>query len=535
MKKLTHFAVKQSGLGVQMNNKRKTARSPDKSVLKVRTEKNGIFGTLKVASVAILVILQLSLQIFLFSVFSFASWIFMLISFVLSVISCIFLISSNRSPASKTVWIFIILIFYNIGFLLYIVTNDKFFFRKPRKRFKEVFARSEVQRLEYAKPQISDDRAKEDCEYLKRMGGFMPFTATDTHYFPSGGQFFDDILEKISQAEKFVFIEFFIISEGILFERFISILTEKVNSGVDVRIIYDDLGSRSFPRRQRKRIKKCGIKLMTFNKLVPAVNLVLNIRDHRKIIVVDGKVAYTGGANLADEYTNERRHFGYWKDGGVRVSGEAVDGFTLMFLRQWDFLTRSFGEYAPYLKNYEKSGNDSVSVPFSCGLDRDVFIGKELYLNVISKAQGKLYLMTPYLVPDEALFNMLANKAQSGCDVRIIIPEIPDKPYVYVVSLDYASRLAERGVKILLMRDSFVHSKVLLTDYCAIVGSINIDLRSFYQQFESALYTNDGATMQGLGEDFEKTFEECVPMTKKKNNALNRFFALILKVVSPLM
>ena len=238
---------------------------------------------------------------------------------------------------------------------------------------------------------------------------------------------------------------------------------------------------------------------------------------------------------MADEYTNESRHYGYWKDEGIRVEGEAVDGFTLMFLRQWDFLTRKFSNYEPYFKQYVKKENDSVCVPFSCGLDRDVFIGKELYLNVIAKAQERLYLMTPYLVPDDAIFNMLANKAQAGCDVRIVLPQIPDKPYVYVVSLDFAARLAEKGVKILLMCDSFVHSKVMLTDYCAVAGSINIDLRSFYQQFESALYTNDAAVLHEVEQDFEKTFAECVPLTKKKNSAINRFLALILKVVSPLM
>ena len=209
-----------------------------------------------------------------------------------------------------------------------------------------------------------------------------------------------------------------------------------------------------------------------------------------------------------------------------------MDGFTLMFLRQWDFLTRKISDYKPYFNHFESKDNASVCIPFSSGLDRDVFIGKELYLNVISKAQEKLYLMTPYLVPDDALFNMLVNKAQSGCDIRIVLPSIPDKPYVYIVSLDFAARLAEKGVKILLMRDSFVHSKVVLTDYCAVVGSINIDLRSFYQQFESALYTDDKETLRDIGSDFESTFKECAPLIKKKKN---RLLAMLLKIVSPLM
>ena len=510
-------------------------RSSDKSVLKVRTEKNAFAGTLKVAVVAVLVLLQLGIQILLYGYFAAVSGLYSLIAFILSIISCIFLLSSNRSPASKAVWTFIILIFFEIGFMLYFLTNSKVFFRRQRKRFKEVFEKSEPQRPEYSRPEIADGRVKEDCEYLKRVGGFTSFTSTQTKYFPSGGQLFDDILEKISQAQKFVFIEFFIISDGKLLEKFVSLLSEKVKEGVEVRIIYDDLGSRSFSRKMRKRIKKSGIQLMTFNKLVPAVNFVLNIRDHRKIVVVDGKYAYTGGANLADEYTNDSRMFGYWKDEGIRVEGEAVDGFSLMFLRQWDFLIRKCTDYSPYFNNYEKKDNAFVAVPFSSGLDRDVFIAKELYLNIIAKAQERLYLMTPYLVPDDALFNMLVNKAQSGCDVRIILPAIPDKPYVYIVSLDFAARLVEKGVKIMLMQDSFVHSKIVLTDYCAVVGSINIDLRSFYQQFESALYTNDEKVLKEVAEDFERSFTHCEPLLKKKKSAKNRLLALLLKVVSPLM
>ena len=510
-------------------------RSFDRSVLKVRTEKNAWAGTLKIAVVAFLVLLQLGIQIFLYGYFAAISGIYSLVAFILSIVSCLFLLSSNRSPASKAVWTFIILIFFQVGFVLYFLTNSKVFFRRQKKRFKEVFEKSESQRPEYTSPDIPDGRIKEDCEYLKSVGGFTPFCATDTKYFPSGGQLFDDILESISRAEKFVFIEFFIISDGVLLERFIKLLSEKVKDGVEVRIIYDDLGSRSFSRRQRNRIMESGIQLMTFNKLVPAVNFVLNIRDHRKIVVVDGKVAYTGGANLADEYTNESRVYGYWKDEGIRVEGEAVDGFTLMFLRQWDFLIRKCTDYTPYFNHFERKENTAVCVPFSSGLDRDVFIGKELYLNVIAKSQEKLWLMTPYLVPDDAVFNMLINKAQSGCDVRIVLPSIPDKPYVYIVSLDFAARLADKGVKICLMRDSFVHSKIVLCDYCAVVGSINIDLRSFYQQFESALYTTDSGTLREVEEDFVKTFAECEPLTKKKNSAKNRLLALVLKVVSPLM
>lgn len=513
----------------------RASRSPDKSVIKIRTEKNG-FGTLKVMLIALLVLLQLGLQIYLYLYLAWISRVFLFIAFALSVISCILLLSSNRSPASKAVWIFIILILFEVGFVLYILSSDKFFFRKSRRRYKKIFVESDLQFGEYPVPAPQDDRVKEDMEYLKKSGNFTAFSSTDAKYFSSGGLFFDDVLENISKAEKFIFIEFFIISKGILLERFLKILSEKVKEGVDIRIIYDDLGCHgAFPRSLRKRIKKYGIKLMTFNRLIPAVNLMLNIRDHRKLIIIDGKVAYTGGANLADEYTNETRLYGYWKDEGVRVEGEAVDGFTLMFLRQYDYLTRKISDYKKYLRLYEKKENSSVNIPFSCGLDRDGFIGKELYFNIFARSQKRLYLMTPYLVPDDALLNMLISKALSGVDVRIILPSIPDKPYVYRVTLNNAAKLKEKGVKIYLMKDSFVHSKLVLSDYCAVVGSINLDMRSFYQQFESALYTDDKKIMEEVEKDFLKTFEECLPLGDEKNNLLNKAIASILKIVSPLM
>ena len=517
------------------NRSRRASRSPDKSVIKIRTEKNG-FGKLKVGAIALLVLLQLCFFIYLYLIFAWISGVFMLIAFILSVISCIFLLSSNRSPASKAVWIFIILIFFQVGYFLYFLSSDKYFFRKSRKRYKKIFSYSDERFGAYSVCEPSDCRVKEDIEFLKKSGGFTAFSQTDAKYFSSGGLFFDDVLEKISKAEKFVFIEFFIISEGVLLERFLHILTEKVKSGVDVRIIYDDLGCHgAFPRRVRKRIKNCGIKLMTFNRLIPAVNLMLNIRDHRKLIIIDGKTAYTGGANLADEYTNEARLYGYWKDGGVRVEGPAVDGFTLMFLRQHDYLTRKLSDYEKYFNHFDKKRNASVAVPFSCGLDRDGFIGKELYFNVFSRAQKRLYLMTPYLVPDEALLSMLISKALSGVDVRIILPEIPDKPYVYRITRNNAAKLEESGVKIYLMRDSFVHSKFVLSDYCAIIGSINLDMRSFYQQFESALYTDDKELMAEVEADFERTFEECRPQGDEKNTLVNKVIACVLKIVSPLM
>lgn len=514
---------------------RKSLRSSEGAIIKIKAEKKGL-GSIKTMVTALLILLQtIILFVLYFELAQIFKW-YLVISLVLSFVCCLYTLSSSRSPSSKAVWIFIILFFFYIGHILFILSDEKVFFYRSKRRYKKVFARAEEfnKRENSATPQ--DNRCAEDCKYLCASGGFNAYDGTDMKYFSSGGLLFDDILEKLERAQEFIFLEFFIIADGKLFEKVFKILSKKAESGVVVRIIYDDMGShRWLSLKNKLRMKNSGIQLMSFNRLIPILDVGLNYRDHRKIVVIDGKVAYTGGVNLADEYVNDRRMYGYWKDEGVRAEGAAVNEFTMIFLRQWEFLTRKQVDYARFLNKAETKQNRAVCVPFSSGLDFDVPLGKEIYLNVMAKSIGKLYVMTPYLVPDDSIFNMLANKAASGVDVRIVLPEVPDKSTVYKVTLNNARKLKKYGVKILLMKDSFVHSKLLLTDYCAVIGSINIDMRSFYQQFESALYTDDKSVLADVNADFEKTFAECRGLTEKENTPLSRLSAGILNIVSPLM
>ena len=517
------------------NTSGKTAHSPDTSVIKVHTEKSKL-GVLKTLFVVFLILLQIAILSFLYA------WLinvfrgYIILSLVLSVISAVVILSSKRNPSSKAVWVFITLVLFIVGFILCILSDERVFFGKSKRKYRKVFANAEKYKQATSVENYGGERTQEDCEYLLHTGGFEPYTNTKMQYFPSGGLLFDNILARIEQAKRFVFIEYFIISDGVLLDRFINILSEKAKKGVDVRIIYDDMGSHSvLSHKVKKRISASGIKLQAFNRLVPVVNLGLNFRDHRKIVVVDGKTAYTGGANLADEYTNETRMFGYWKDAGVRIDGQAVDGFSLIFLRQWEFLTNVSEDYGVFLNLYEKAENTSVAVPYACGLDYDTPVGKEMYLNIIAKTQQRLFIMTPYLVPDESIMNMIINKARSGVDIRIILPGIPDKSYVYMVSVDNAKKLCNAGVKIYFMQDSFVHSKNVLSDYCAVIGSCNFDMRSFYQQFESMLYTDDKSIMKSLEQDFEKTFTLCDRDKFKKDTIISKIIMGVLKIASPLM
>jgi len=291
-------------------------------------------------------------------------------------------------------------------------------------------------------------------------------------------------------------------------------------------------------RKMKKQIIKSGIKLKAFNRLIPIFNIGLNLRNHRKIVVIDGKVSFTGGANLADEYTNEKRMHGYWKDAGIKIEGPATENFTIAFLNEWEFLTNEKFDYKSYLGKARAVSSSETTVPFVSGPNYPYSIAQNMYANQIANAKSKLYIMTPYFIPDETITNLIINKARSGVDVRIILPDIADKKFVYVVSRNNAEKLLAHGVKIYTMTSSFVHSKVILTETSAIVGSINVDLRSFNQQFESAVFTDNKNVLESIQKDFDFTTAHCKQITdktKKRNRLIYRMFAGLFNLISPFM
>jgi cardiolipin synthase len=460
---------------------------------------------------------------------------YLILMAVISVISAVSVLSSHRSTETKAVWVLFILVFFVFGFVVYFMSNDRIMYRRARKRHASIYQRTSRFNKQYEDPQTSEDVVA-TCRYLNNSGGFAPCTNTAVKYFPSGASTFDDIIESIKRAEKFVFIEFFAVADGILFNRIWNILKEKLKQGVEVKIIYDDIGSRSLSRKTRKKIKDAGGEIRVFNKLMSRFTFALNFRDHRKIVIVDGKVAYTGGCNLADEYINEKRMHGYWKDCGLRMEGEAVDQLTLFFLRQWEYIVKKAFDYAPYLNHFTPTQDTSTVVPYIGGPEFEHSICKSVYENVISSAKKKLYIMTPYFVPDDSIRQCIINSALAGVDVRIILPSVPDKMYVYVISKDNAENLIKYGVKVYYAKDMFLHSKVVLTEQCAVVGSVNFDMRSFFQQFENAVLTDDVGVMNDIDKDFAQTFENSKLMSKKQKNGIVKTMIIgALRIVSPLM
>lgn len=514
------------------NNKIST--NPYFDVVAIKTESN--YGVLKTFLVVFLIVLQfgamLYLQNYLFNVFN---W-FMALSIVMTIVFCVVTLSSRRTGQTKATWIFFMLLCFTFGWMIFLISNEKIMFGRNKKKYNKIFSKTKlegnVENLNTLSPSV-----RNDCVCLRDYGDFPIYTDCDAKYFPTGAELFDSVIDDIKSAKKYIFLEFFIISNGVLLDRILDVLAEKVKENVDVRIIYDDMGSHhTISYKTKKQIKKMGIKLYPFNKLVPVFNLALNLRDHRKIVVIDGKIAYTGGTNLADEYINEKRTHGYWKDGGIKVSGESVNTFTLAFLRQWEFITKTSENYDNYLLPISKKREcREVVVPYVSGPDYKHNLARDVYENLIAGANEKIYIMTPYFIPDETLFNMLKNKTQSGVDVRIVLPKVPDKKLVYLVSLDNADRLTHYGVKVFVMENSFIHSKVVLTENACVVGSINVDQRSLYQQFESAVYTNQGNIMKSVDADFVETIERCSVHTHKANGLFKTALTYVLRIISPLM
>ncbi len=514
-------------------------RSADTRVVRVKTEGSGL-GALKTLIVMGIIFAQLGIMLYLYIEIALAFRWYMLISFILSGITCIYVLSSNKNSLSKAVWIIFLLIGFSFGYVIYLISDERIFFSRAKKKYKRIFAESEKYIPEYKDGEIEADTSViNDGKYLYNTGKFANYKNTELEYYPSGAALFDDVIEECRRAEKFIFMEFFIMADGVLFNRFYDVLAERAGAGVDIRIIIDDMGShKTLSRKAKAKLRSAGIKLQFFNRLVPIFSVALNFRDHRKIVVVDGRVAYSGGSNFADEYINEKRMYGYWKDTGIKLRGEAVDSFSLIFLRQWQFISDKEEDYSPFFGHYESITSPSLVIPYADGLDFASPIGRCAYENMIASADKRIYIMTPYFICDDIMTNLIINKALSGVDVRIILPGVPDKAFVYGVSRNNAEKLIEYGVKVYTMSDSFVHSKLVLTENAVIVGSINMDLRSFYQQFECAVYTNDSKVMIGVENDFSETFGESKLITeenKRRKNIFHRIFAGVLQLFAPFM
>ena len=378
--------------------------------------------------------------------------------------------------------------------------------------------------------------------YLSHQLGFPTYRNTEVEYFPVGADKFASMIKELEKAEKFIFMEYFIVEEGIMWDTILEILKRKVNEGVEVRFMYDgmcafDLLPYSYP----KKLQKFGIKCKMSNKIRPFVSTIQNNRDHRKICVIDGQTGYVGGVNLADEYINEKERFGHWKDTAVLLRGDAVQSLTMIFLQMWDVDMRGVEPYGKYLTKKAESLNDRLGyvIPYADSPFDHENVGEEVYFHILNHAKKYVHIMTPYLILDNEMLTTLIRAAKSGIEVIIIMPHIPDKWYAFAVAKTYYKELIEGGVQIYEYTPGFVHAKVFVSDDdTATVGSINLDFRSLYLHFENGVFIYDNPEVQKVEEDFQNTLAKChkVTVTEVRNRGvLMKVAGQVLRLVAPLM
>ena len=496
--------------------------------------------------VSILLILQVAVLFwFIFSLSDYVVYIDLALKLV-SLIVVIFITNHHTNPMYKLAWVIPILLFPIIGGLFYLFItcqmHTKFFFARIKKISDELTSKYPQSKAVLSQIAQTHPERESTVRYINKTSGFNAYECFDSTYFATGEEKLASLLTELEKAEKYIFLEYFILNDGVMWQSIFDILKRKAAEGVDVRILYDGMGSMTLlPRSFPKEMKKHNIKCHVFSPFVPFLSATQNNRDHRKILVIDGKVAYTGGVNISDEYINKVYRFGHWKDMSVCIKGPAAFSFTLMFLEMWSVTTHKKED----TKQYEPSFGDELSSPKGyvmsyADVPQDRYqIGKYIYLDIINKAKKYVHITTPYLILDHEMVVALTNAALSGVDVRIICPSVADHWYARSVAYSYYKELMEYGVKIYEYSPGFIHGKTFCSDdTVAVVGSINLDYRSLYLHFECAAWFLDCPTVLSVSDDFNRTLKKCrqiTPTDCKKRSLIKKITSAILRMFAPLM
>lgn len=490
-----------------------------------------------VVILGLLLQISLSLLVYLFFIEHVAiiNAIYGIIGFLL----VLALIKDSKNYSYTLPWIIILLLFPLIGTLMYIIIVKN----KNRSNVLKNITKSEENSKKYL---IQDEKIRNEFKnnsklrYLTDFAGYPASKNNDVTYYPLGEQAFEVMLEDLKKAEKFIFFEYFIVDKGKMWNSILEILEEKASKGIDVRVMYDDLGCvTTLPSSYPKELEKKGIKCVIFNHLNPISGVIMNNRDHRKILVIDGKVAFSGGINIADEYININSKYGHWKDNGIRISGDAVWNYTVMFLTIWNSFRNEDEDYQKFKFDFkDKKRENGYVVPYGENpLDEEI-IGEDVYLNIINKADKYVYIFTPYLIIDTDMINALNLASKRGVDVRIVIPGIPDKKIVYTLSESYVEPLVKGGVKVYKYTPGFVHAKVFISDdNVATVGTINMDYRSLYLHFECGCYLENVDVIKDIKDDLINTIAKSHEITKEvaTPKLLKGVLQALLRLVAPLM
>ena len=469
-----------------------------------------------------------------------------LLLWVLSLLFVLHVINKNERPSLKINWIIILLLAPVFGVPFYLLYGDA----RPTKKMRKKLANAKAEVCQsvrgfYGEREGFAPSTREEgiAYFLEKQAGYPLFRGGDVSYYESGEAAFPHILSALKSAETFILLEYFIIKHGKMWAEILQILLEKAEQGVQIRIIYDDFGCMmSLPPKYERYLEGLhkNIRCMKFNSVVPILALRMNNRDHRKILVIDGKIAFTGGINLADEYINAERRFGYWKDSALKITGDAVSSFTQMFFYLWNAFRKDKEDVKRYLlpRENEKGGGQVCVQPYDDSPLDEIRVGETVYMDAIARAQKSLYIFTPYLILDDEMRTALCQAALRGVDVRIVTPSVPDKKLVFRMTRANYGILLKAGVKIYEYSPGFIHAKSVLCDEkTAVVGTVNFDYRSLYFHFENAVCFSNCQAVEDLKRDCESTFavsKECT-LENTKRNMFGRLIDALFRVFETLL
>lgn len=470
--------------------------------------------------------------------------------FVIAIMMAIIL-NSKENPSVKLSWCFLVGVLPIFGSVVYFVVKQDFGYRVIQRRIRV----AEKQCKGYLPKQdgILEELKEKDiqtyhiAQYLQRTGTSLVSKNNQVTYFPIGEKMFAEMVKRLESAKEYIFLEYFMIAHGTMWDSILKVLEKKAKEGVEVRLLYDGTCSVSLlPYKYPKEIEKLGIKCRMFAPPVPFLSTHYNNRDHRKIMVIDGHVAFTGGVNLCDEYININSPFGHWKDVGIMIEGGAVFDYTLMFMQMWSatIVHRTSEIKLPNMKKYISDASRDYKdsgyvIPFADTPVNDETVGKNVYIDILNQAKEYVYIMTPYLILDGEMIHAITFAAKRGVDVRIILPHIPDKIIPFILARDNYKVLLESGVKVFEYTPGFVHAKVFIADNeRAVVGTMNLDYRSLYWHYECAAYLCQVPAIEDIYKDFVDTQKKCEKMSFEKIKSfgiLTKIAAFVLKIVAPLL
>lgn len=472
------------------------------------------------------------------------NWLSALVIVSLYIGTILAIVNRNMPPESKVTWLLFAVVPV-FGFLLYLMFGER------RLSKKEIQQLEKMDSMKFREDNSYDLRVELKQENKSAFGIVKSLLSMDhnadvydgtaSQYFPLGEEMFEAMLDDLRSAKKFIFLEFYIIDPGLMWNRVLEILVDKVQQGVEVKLLYDDIGCMAtLSGDYTKRLRKMGIDAHKFNKVIPRMTVAYNNRDHRKILVVDGQVGYTGGINLADEYINHIVRFGHWKDGGVRLEGRAVKALTRLFLMNWYINRGEITDFDRYHFDSQRVEGKGLYIPYGSG-PKPIYkeqVGKAVYQNIINQAIDYVYITTPYLIIDYDLTEDIKNAAMRGVDVRIVTPFIPDKKLIQIVTRGAYPDLLEAGVRIYEYTPGFIHSKnVISDDELAVVGTINFDYRSLVHHYENAVLMYQTETIADIKQDFEGLFDisKEISLETLQNSWHQRLLKEIMQLFAPLL